>query len=230
VVVDTPVPSAVPVGGYCVITIWGEPDRAVVLDAMRPVIAERRPPRPACFGVPDGFLVADTGPPRLFSVDLDAAPPRIEPAGPTRFPYRVTRDEVEYFRVKAKAPVAEEILWCLELDWSCASQPGKTVVDDNGEPFVSYPRLRRGSPADWGCRHWHLRGCPAERLAEISDCGRFRITQRGPRIRPDNGGADLLLFERDVQSSDSLRYGDRVTYRAQRVSNGVRAFSVRPKS
>ena len=226
VVVDTPVPAVVPVGGYCVITIEAEPDRAVVLHAMRPVVVARRPPRPACFGVPE-FLVGDTVPPRLFSVDLDAAPPMIEPAGPTDFPYKVSRTDVEQFRVKAKPPVAEEILWHLELEWSCAGHRGKTVVDDNGEPFVSYPRLKRGSAPDLGCRQWHLRGCPAERLAEMSECGRFRTTARGPRIRPDNGGADLLLFRRDVQSGDYPRYGDRVTYRAQYVSNGIRAFSVR---
>ncbi len=223
---DTPVPAVVPVGGYCVITIEAEPDRAVVLHAMRPVVVARRPPRPACFGVPE-FLVGDTVPPRLFSVDLDAAPPMIEPAGPTDFPYKVSRTDVEQFRVKAKPPVAEEILWHLELEWSCAGHRGKTVVDDNGEPFVSYPRLKRGSAPDLGCRQWHLRGCPAERLAEMSECGRFRTTARGPRIRPDNGGADLLLFRRDVQSGDYPRYGDRVTYRAQYVSNGIRAFSVR---
>lgn len=202
-----------------------EPDRAVVLHAMRPVVVAQTQPRPACFGIPE-FLVGAHVPPRLFSVDLDAAPPTIEPAGPTDFPYSVSRSDVEQFRVEAKAPVADEILWHLELEWSCASHYGKTIVDDNGEPFVSYPRLKRGSLPDLGCLHWHLRGCPAERLAEVSNRGTFRITARGDRIRPDNGGADLLLSQRDVESSIYPRVGDHVTYRAQRVSNGIRAFSV----
>jgi hypothetical protein len=120
----------------------------------------------------------------------------------------VSRNQVELFRVRAAAPAADEILWHLELEWNCARRDGTTIVDDNCEPFLSCPQLRRGSPPDWGCLHWHLRGCPAERLAELSQSGRFRVTLRGDRIRPDNGGADLLVSERDIESGEPAEHPD----------------------
>jgi cold shock CspA family protein len=96
-------------------------------------------------------------------------------------------------------------------------------------------RAKTGSEFDWGCSHWHLSGCPAQRLAEKSDQGTVLayqstifngVTRGRGYISPDNGGSDLYVLPSDLDTSRPLKKGDRVTYRADLASNGVRAFSV----
>lgn len=88
--------------------------------------------------------------PRPFEVLLDADPPVVRPAstpegrGPD-FPFKVSNDDPEVFDLTAHTE-AGEVLWVLDLDWSCRGRTGSTRIDLDGQPFrtVARPRDRAG--------------------------------------------------------------------------------------
>ncbi|MFE9045555.1 tetratricopeptide repeat protein [Streptomyces sp. NPDC007818] len=165
-VVDADPPRVmVPSGTIHVITLEARTNRAVVLDAARPVVLARRPPRPACLLTRIGAKIE----PRRFTTDFDVRVPQMRAQG-ADFPFSISAADVEQFWFE---PIARthEIAWQLELDWTCAGRRGTTVVDNNGEPFEVYPVAalfdgRADSVLNSGCGLFHEPGCPSLLLEE----------------------------------------------------------------
>lgn len=165
-VVDADPPRVmVPSGTVHIITLEARTNRAVVLDAARPVVLSRRPPRPACLLVRIGAKIE----PRRFTTDFDAQPPQLQARG-ADFPFSISATDVEQFWFE---PIARthEISWQLELDWTCAGRRGTTVINNNGEPFEVYPVAalydgRQDSILSSGCGLLHEQGCPSLLLKE----------------------------------------------------------------
>lgn len=165
-VVDADPPRVmVPSGTVHVITLEARTNRAVVLDAARPVVLARRPPRPACLLLRIGAKIE----PRRFITDFDVRVPQMQAQG-ADFPFSVSASDVEQFWFE---PIARthEISWQLELDWTCAGRRGTTIINNNGEPFEVYPVAalydgREPSVLSSGCGLQHARGCPSQLLNE----------------------------------------------------------------
>ncbi|MEU3371106.1 tetratricopeptide repeat protein [Streptomyces sp. NPDC006660] len=165
-VVDADPPRVmVPSGTIHIITLEARTSRAVVLDAARPVVLARRPPRPACLSLRIGAKVE----PRRFLTDLDVRVPQMQAQG-ADFPFSISATDVEQFWFE---PIARthEISWQLELDWTCAGRRGTTIINNNGEPFEVYPVAalydgREPSVLSSGCSLGHARGCPSLLLKE----------------------------------------------------------------
>jgi hypothetical protein len=161
-IVDGDPPSLMALSGTVkvVVTVEVRLGRAVVLDTLRPVVLERRPPRLASVcrartTVNEMFeprwLEADLEVPRpevatpasresrirrlLFELSGDGAYP---PADPGDFPYIVNMSTPQQFRV-VPSTASLEVAWQLELDWTCAGQSGTYVIDDHGKAFQLYP-------------------------------------------------------------------------------------------
>ncbi|MEU7225751.1 tetratricopeptide repeat protein [Streptomyces chrestomyceticus] len=165
-VVDADPPRVmVPSGTVHVITLEARTHRAVVLDAARPVVLARRPPRPACLLTRIGAKIE----PRRFITDFDVRVPQLQAQG-ADFPFSISAADVEQFWFE---PIARthEISWQLKLDWTCAGRRGTTVINNNGEPFEVYPVAalydgREPSVLHSGCGLQHARGCPSLLLEE----------------------------------------------------------------
>ncbi|GAB3436471.1 cold-shock protein [Actinophytocola sediminis] len=231
-VVDEDPPRAAPLSGALhILTLEAGTTRAVVLDAMRPVVISRRPSGRACIEVRvGGYLEA-----RPFTCDLDTGQPRLQ-AGDRDFPFTISPTDVERFHIVPQVRT-HETHWRLELDWILAGRRGTTVIDDNGKPFVLHPdvtlRSDGGDPdLDWGCSLFHKPGCPAQRLALRSTQGTictFHDTRRGT-IYSDAGG-DLVVFDHTAIDSiglPQLTPGQRVEFEAVMTHGGPRAIAVRP--
>ncbi|MGV9270194.1 tetratricopeptide repeat protein [Kitasatospora sp. NPDC003701] len=165
-VVDSDPPRVmVPSGTIHIVTLEARTNRAVVLDAARPVVLARRTPRPACLQLRIGGKVE----PRRFTTDFDVQPPQLQPQG-ADFPFSISAIDVEQFWFE---PITREheISWQLELDWTCAGRRGTTVINNNGEPFEVYPVAalfdgREPSVLRSGCVLDHEQGCPSLLLEE----------------------------------------------------------------
>ena len=213
-----------------VITLEARPERAVVLQRMRPVVGPRQPPRRACFGL-TGTRVAGVVPPRMFTLDLDPDPPllKAEDRG-ADFPFKISLTDVEQFRVTISAAEAEASFH-LEIDWTCAGRRGITVINNGGKPFEVYPGGH--SDLDWGCGGRHKRECPAERLAASSNRGQVRwfdASIDSGFIIPDCGGADLYFHRTSLVPGNAGRLpraGDLVAYEVERTRFEPRAVRVR---
>lgn len=81
--------------------------------------------------------------PASFSIDLDAAAPKIKAvAGETvhnnvglaDFPFQVSGNDTQVLDVDAHS-ADQELDWNLVLVWSCGDQQGTLTVDDHGKPF-----------------------------------------------------------------------------------------------
>ncbi|MFG2525915.1 tetratricopeptide repeat protein [Streptomyces sp. NPDC048527] len=165
-VVDADPPRVmVPSGTVHIITLEARTNRAVVLDAARPVVLARRPPRPACLLIRIGARIE----PRRFITDFDVRVPQMQAQG-ADFPFSISAADVEQFWFE---PIARthEISWQLELDWTCAGRRGTTIINNNGEPFEVYPVAalydgREPSVLSSGCSLHHAQGCPSLLLEE----------------------------------------------------------------
>jgi cold shock CspA family protein len=218
-------------GIMLILNLEARPDRAVFLHGMRPVVHDRQPPRPACFGL-TGVRVAGVVPPRMFTLDLDSDPAllKAENFDWDAADLTIARNDPEQFRVTVSAAEAE-VSFHLEIDWTCDGRPGRTVIDNGGKPFEVYPGGH--SDLDSRCGGRHKRDCPAERLAATSTRGRVRwfdASSDSGFIIPDCGGADLYFHRTSLvpRSAGRLpREGDQVAYEVKRTRFEPHAVSVR---
>lgn len=234
IVIDADPPRTVWRGGDVVIVnLEARPPRAVLLHSIQSVIVDRQPPGRACLGL-SGSYQAGGVTPRKFTLDLDENPSRVEADSgkeEDNFPFKITRDDVEQFRVAIKD--ARDIVLCyFEIDWTCNGADGRTKIYDRGNPFEIYPSIDLNSSLHWGCGKRHKFGCPAERLAAQSSQGEVRSfdyeTGAG-YIRPDGGGAEIYFHKTAVESGDVgvLRARHRVTYEVKRTRFEPHAIRVR---
>jgi hypothetical protein len=125
------------------LTIQGTSDEAVVLQGMRVRVVERgKPEGTAVYRLSDGC--GGSIPPRSFTVDLDQDQPKAvvqlgagatgEEVPSVRFPFSVTKSDVEIFFVDART-VECDCQWQLVLDWTQGKRRQTLLIDDNGKPF-----------------------------------------------------------------------------------------------
>ncbi|MEE1729223.1 helix-turn-helix transcriptional regulator [Streptomyces sp. BE282] len=124
------------------ITLQGTDERAVVLEALRIRVVERREPAEGrVHRMSSGCGGALT--PRMFDVDLDVARPVArsvpgnntgEPIPAVSFPYRVSASDPEVFLVTGRAADCD-CDWVAELRWSSGGRSGTVRIDDGGRPF-----------------------------------------------------------------------------------------------
>ncbi|QTA36366.1 Helix-turn-helix domain protein [Streptomyces sp. CA-256286] len=124
------------------ITLQGTDERAVVLEALRIRVVERREPAEGrVHRMSSGCGGALT--PRMFDVDLDVARPVArsvpgndtgEPIPAVSFPYRVSASDPEVFLVTGRAARCD-CDWVAELRWSSGGRSGTVRIDDGGRPF-----------------------------------------------------------------------------------------------
>jgi hypothetical protein len=135
------------------VTVTGSSDEPVVLHDLRINVLDRRPPIRGTHVVLGG---GDIAPVRWLVVDLDASPPEVtesvdgrpiladlypeeyekRPKDPVTFPYKVsaTQPEVFYIVAKTKRCYCE---WTAELFWTTGETEGSTIIDDDGNPFLT---------------------------------------------------------------------------------------------
>jgi transcriptional regulator with XRE-family HTH domain len=123
------------------ITLQGTDERAVVLEALRIRVVERREPAEGrVHRMSSGCGGALT--PRMFDVDLDVERPVArsvpgndtgEPIPAVSFPYRVSASDPEVFLVTGRAARCD-CDWVAELRWSSGGRSGTVRIDD-GRPF-----------------------------------------------------------------------------------------------
>ncbi|MET9927346.1 MULTISPECIES: helix-turn-helix transcriptional regulator [unclassified Streptomyces] len=125
------------------ITLQGTEERAVVLEALRVRVVERREPAAGrVHRMSSGCGGALT--PRMFDVDLDVKRPLArsvpgndtgEPIAAVSFPYRVSASDPEVLLVTARAAHCD-CDWVAELRWSSGGRSGTVrIKDDGGRPF-----------------------------------------------------------------------------------------------
>jgi hypothetical protein len=141
------------------VALTGPGDHAVIISGLTFEVYERRPPRIGSVvnAVPSGCGNGATY--RYGAVDLDKkAPYYVSPPGPLpegykplRFPYTVTADSPEVFRID----IYTRNCWCswaAKLHWIDGAEEGEVVVDNRGQPFEMTPT--RGLPAyEWTDQH-----------------------------------------------------------------------------
>ncbi|MEW1612616.1 MULTISPECIES: helix-turn-helix transcriptional regulator [unclassified Streptomyces] len=144
------------------ITLQGADERAVVLEALRIRVVERRAPAAGrVHRMSSGCGGALT--PRMFDVDLDAARPVArsvpgndtgEPIAPVSFPYRVSATDPEVLLITGRT-VRCDCDWVAELSWSSGGRSGTVRMDDGGRPFrTSGAPGRPVHDYDFGARRW----------------------------------------------------------------------------
>jgi len=162
---DPPRPMA-PSGTLYVVTVQARTMRAVILHRARAIVLSRQPPRRAC----TISSILGIFQPRKFTINFDNDPPLFRPEGDD-FPFTVSATDPEQFWFQPTVS-SEEVAWRLEIDWSCLDHSGTAVIDNNGQPFETYPytALYRGrssrSALHWGCDDMapHQPDCPVKRL------------------------------------------------------------------
>ncbi|WP_203685478.1 helix-turn-helix transcriptional regulator [Streptomyces sp. SID14515] len=124
------------------ITLQGRDERAVVLEALRIRVVERRTPaKGQVYRMNSGCGGSLT--PRMFDVDLDAPRPVArsvagndsgEPIEALSFPYSVSVTDPEVLLITGRA-VGCDCDWYAELTWSGGGRSGTVRIDDGGRPF-----------------------------------------------------------------------------------------------
>ncbi|MFF3641288.1 helix-turn-helix domain-containing protein [Streptomyces sp. NPDC002564] len=140
--------GAVPAGGqYVQVTVQGLGKAPVVLEDMAVrVHGTGAPPAWNVFHLATNC--GETVETKAFSVDLDAAAPRLAPiAGQRGFPYRISESDPLVFYVDARAERLD-VRWHLDLRWSSGDRRGTLRIDDQGKPFRTSGT--RGRPS----YHW----------------------------------------------------------------------------
>lgn len=144
------------------ITLQGKDERAVVLEALRIRVVERRSPAEGrVYRMSSGCGGALT--PRMFDVDLDAPRPVArsvagndsgEPIEAVAFPYSVSVTDPEVLLITGRT-VGCDCDWFAELTWSAGGRSGTVRVDDGGRPFrTSGVRGRPVLDYDTGTGRW----------------------------------------------------------------------------
>lgn len=144
------------------ITLQGTDERAVVLEALRIRVVQRREPAEGrVHRMSSGCGGALT--PRMFDVDLDVARPVArsvpgndtgEPIPAVSFPYRVSASDPEVFLVTGRAARCD-CDWVAELRWNSGGRSGTVRIDDDGRPFrTSGARGRPVHDYDFVTRRW----------------------------------------------------------------------------
>lgn len=136
-VVDGESSPTIPVSGRHLVRVLveGRGRRAVILNALRPVVIHRVAPRPARPGPAARGKLSQ----HHFDVLLDEDPARLAPRA-AGFPFTVSSTDPEQFLLRPLV-AAHEAEWQLELDWTCAGRTGTTVIDNGGRPFRVYPAI-----------------------------------------------------------------------------------------
>lgn len=171
------------------ITLQGSDERAVVLEALRIRVVERREPAGGqVHRMSSGCGGALT--PRMFDVDLDVERPVVrsvpgndsgEPIAAVSFPYRVSASDPEVLIVTGRA-VRCDCDWVAELRWSSGGRSGTARIDDGGRPFRT-----SGAPGrpvldyDTGAGRWVAEPDAADALPVPGDGGAVAV--RAP-LRP----------------------------------------------
>ncbi|MFI5739957.1 helix-turn-helix domain-containing protein [Streptomyces anulatus] len=124
------------------VTLQGRDERAVVLEALRIRVVERRSPaRGRVYRMSSGCGGSLT--PRMFDVDLDVPRPVArsvagndsgEPIEAVAFPYSVSVTDPEVLLITGRT-VGCDCDWFAELTWSSGGRSGTVRVDDGGRPF-----------------------------------------------------------------------------------------------
>ncbi|MFC7383959.1 hypothetical protein [Sphaerisporangium rhizosphaerae] len=151
--------------------VQGFTSSAVVLRRIRVVVDRRLPPAPGH----TYWMGAGCGGPlevRELAVDLDAATAVLEQVASegtpaAKFPYSVSAESPEAFRVKATT-TRNLYEWHIELDWSSQDRTGTTRIDDLGHPFRTTRAAETGyiwaapnaDTAETWCENVHDIVCP----------------------------------------------------------------------
>ncbi|WP_217223527.1 helix-turn-helix domain-containing protein [Streptomyces anulatus] len=124
------------------VTLQGRDERAVVLEALRIRVVERRSPAQGrVYRMSSGCGGSLT--PRMFDVDLDVPRPVArsvagndsgEPIEAVAFPYSVSVTDPEVLLITGRT-VGCDCDWFAELTWSSGGRSGTVRVDDGGRPF-----------------------------------------------------------------------------------------------
>ncbi|MGW7097467.1 helix-turn-helix domain-containing protein [Streptomyces sp. NPDC054874] len=144
------------------ITLQGRDERAVVLEALRIRVVERRSPAEGyVYRMSSGCGGALT--PRMFDVDLDAPRPVArsvagndsgEPIEAVAFPYSISVTDPEVLLITGRT-VGCDCDWFAEVTWSAGGRSGTVRVDDGGRPFrTSGVRGRPVLDYDTGAGRW----------------------------------------------------------------------------
>lgn len=144
------------------ITLQGRDERAVVLEALRIRVVERRSPAEGrVYRMSSGCGGSLT--PRMFDVDLDVPRPVArpvagndsgEPIESVAFPYSVSVTDPEVLLITGRT-VGCDCDWFAELTWSAGGRSGTVRVDDGGRPFrTSGVRGRPGHDYDTATGRW----------------------------------------------------------------------------
>ncbi|WJV50899.1 hypothetical protein [Streptomyces flavofungini] len=97
-------------------------------------------------------------PTKSFAVDLDDPAPRVTPgAGQRDFPYKVSQDDAEVFRVRASTEL-HDVRWYVEIEWSSGKRHSVLRVDDQGKPFRASSREGRPSYSWRDSSKWARQG------------------------------------------------------------------------
>ncbi|MBQ1116321.1 helix-turn-helix transcriptional regulator [Streptomyces anulatus] len=144
------------------VTLQGRDERAVVLEALRIRVVERRSPAQGrVYRMSSGCGGSLT--PRMFDVDLDVPRPVArsvggndsgEPIEAVAFPYSVSVTDPEVLLITGRT-VGCDCDWFAELTWSSGGRSGTVRVDDGGRPFrTSGVRGRPVLDYDTGSGRW----------------------------------------------------------------------------
>lgn len=135
--------SDLPTGSPVEVTVQNSGGTAIVLTRLEVSVKDRSEP------VPNSLMDVGTGcggglPKRVFSVNLDATEPKVVPQEDDGygnrtpdFPYKVSADDPEVFALSGYSNKMVE--WTATLHWVADGKEGKTVIDNDGRPFLSYP-------------------------------------------------------------------------------------------
>ncbi|MER5379369.1 helix-turn-helix domain-containing protein [Streptomyces sp. NPDC002688] len=144
------------------ITVQGQTDAAVVLEALQVRVVGRSAPLKGTAYSTGGGCGGSMGP-GSFAVDLDMDRPIARPvpsdddgtgSRTLRMPFRVSVKDPQVLMVDAQTEACD-CRWYLELDWSSRGRTGTVRIDDQGVPFRTSGI--KGLPHYWYGEHgWTL--------------------------------------------------------------------------
>ncbi|WP_406374963.1 helix-turn-helix domain-containing protein [Streptomyces sp. NBC_00647] len=144
------------------ITVQGQTDAAVVLEALQVRVVGRSAPLKGTAYSTGGGCGGSMGP-GSFAVDLDMDRPLARPvpsdddgtgSRTLRMPFRVSVKDPQVLMVDAQTEACD-CRWYLELDWSSRGRTGTVRIDDQGVPFRTSGI--KGLPHYWYGEHgWTL--------------------------------------------------------------------------
>ncbi|MEV0695438.1 hypothetical protein [Streptomyces sp. NPDC050388] len=134
--------SDLPTGSSVEVTVQNPTGKAIVLTRLEVSVKNRTEP-PARSLVNVGSGCGGDLPVRQLSVDLDASEPRFIPQEndglgnrTPDFPYKISANDPEVFMLSGYS--SKLIEWTATFHWVADGKEGKTVIDNEGHPFLSY--------------------------------------------------------------------------------------------